>query len=147
MFPQLQGEQDRYRLRRRRRTSRPTSGECRDADSAALANHSQRLDEEVSALSADIEKRAGERATALADFNRLDAGPSSAVAAADAEIARAEMAEQAEAYIRKRTEVALLRWSIAQYRLSKQAPLLVRASELFARLTRALQATARGLRW
>ncbi len=65
-----------------------------------------------------------ERTTVQGDFERPDAGPDTAIAAADAEQARAEMAVQAEAYLRKRAEVLLLRWTIDRYRAEKQTPLL-----------------------
>lgn len=45
------------------------------------------------------------------------------------------MAVQAEAYMRKRAVVVLLRWTIGRYRAEKQTPLLKRASDLFSRLT------------
>lgn len=109
--------------------------ECDAADAAELGTRSQELEDEIASFSNHVASLTGQLATTSADLQRLDAGPDSALAAADAEIARAEMAEQAEAYVRKRAEVALLRSAIAQYRSSKQAPLLVRASQLFSRLT------------
>jgi uncharacterized protein YhaN len=45
------------------------------------------------------------------------------------------MGAQAEAYVRKRAEAAMLRWTIDRYRAEKQAPLLKRASAIFSELT------------
>jgi uncharacterized protein YhaN len=105
------------------------------ADAEALTLRSQELTDAIAALSNQIAELAAERATAHAEFKRLDAGPDAAIAAADAEQAKAEMATQAGAYVRKRAEIALLKWAIAKYRSEKQAPLLKRASAIFARLT------------
>src|SRR3546814_16835166 len=60
---------------------------------------------------------------------------SSADAASDAEQARAELAVLAEDFILKRTEAVTLRWAIEQYRERHQDPMLLRASEIFRRLT------------
>lgn len=56
-------------------------------------------------------------------------------AAFEMDEAGSEMEFQAEAYLRKRAQAKLLRWTIDRYRQEKQAPLLARASELFATLT------------
>lgn len=109
--------------------------EIENAEAPELAVRSSELEEELTELFEEIARLTGDRATAQAKFERLDDGPDAAVAAADAEQARAEMAVQAEAYVRKRAEAALLRWAIAHYRAEKQTPLLRRASDLFSVLT------------
>lgn len=109
--------------------------ECENADPEALVLRSQELTDEVTRLSSEVAQLSADRATAKAEFRRLDAGPDAAIAAADAEQAKAEMAVQAEAYVRKRAEIALLKWAIAKYRSEKQNPLLKRASAIFSRLT------------
>jgi len=109
--------------------------ESAGADPAALAVRADDLQAEIAALSDQIALHTGDRATAQGNFARLDGGPDAAIAAADAEQARAEMAVQAEAYVRKRAEIALLRWTIGRYRAEKQTPLLRRAADLFSRLT------------
>ncbi|MBY9039586.1 hypothetical protein K7461_29850, partial [Pseudomonas fluorescens] len=55
--------------------------------------------------------------------------------AADRQAALAEMTEIAEQYVRLRSAITLLQWSIDRYRREKQAPMLKRAGELFAILT------------
>jgi uncharacterized protein YhaN len=110
--------------------------EVREADGDALKVQSSDLQESIRSLSDEIEAKAAERATVQAEFARFDDGPDAAVAAADMELAKAEMAAQAETYVRKRAEVNLLRWAIDRYRAEKQTPLLKRASALFSILTR-----------
>jgi uncharacterized protein YhaN len=105
------------------------------ADAEALAPRSEELTRQIAALSDRIAELAAERATAHAGLKRLDVGPDAAMAAADAEQAKSEMALQAEAYVRKRAEIVLLKSAIARYRSEKQNPLLKRASAIFARLT------------
>lgn len=90
---------------------------------------------------AEMNARVSEAASASGEANRAFSaieGTSGAAAdaAADAEQARAEMAVQAEAYLLKRTQALMLRWAMDQYRERRQDPLLVRASQLFAALTR-----------
>lgn len=69
-------------------------------------------------------------------FEDLDVdGHSAADAQADAEAARAEMANQAEAYLMKRTQAVMLRWAIEKYRKRHQDPMLARASKIFETLT------------
>lgn len=109
--------------------------ESADAEPVGLALRGDELQAAIADLSEQIARHTGERATVHGNFARLDGGPDAAIAAADAEQARAEMAVQAESYVRKRAEVALLRWTIGRYRAEKQTPLLKRASDLFSRLT------------
>jgi uncharacterized protein YhaN len=109
--------------------------DCEGADDADLVVQARDLGEEIDAIAEAIARLSGDRAAAWGDFSRIDHGPDAAIAAADAEQAKAEMAAQAEAYVRKRAEAALLRWAIARYRAEKQAPLLARAAALFRRLT------------
>ena len=110
--------------------------EVREADGDALKAQSGDLEDSIRTLSDEIEAKAAERATVQAEFARFDDGPNAAIAAADMEQAKAEMAAQAETYVRKRAEVSLLRWAIDRYRAEKQTPLLKRAEVLFSILTR-----------
>ena len=109
--------------------------DCVDTDPVELARRVEAAQQKIGDLNVDIERIGGEHATASAAFNALDDRPDAAVAAADMAQARAEMEFQAEAYIRKRTEAALLRSAIERYRKERQAPLLKRAAELFKTLT------------
>jgi len=105
------------------------------ADSASLKSKSDELKEESLSLSDEIERLGKRHATATVEFEALNDGPDATTAAADMELARAEMRAQAERYLRKRSQTTLLSWAIERYRAEKQTPLLKRASELFSTLT------------
>jgi uncharacterized protein YhaN len=105
------------------------------ADSASLKSRSDELKEEGLSLSDEIERLGKRHATATVEFEALNDGPDATTAAADMELARAEMSAQAERYLRKRSQTTLLNWAIERYRAEKQTPLLRRASELFSTLT------------
>ena len=105
------------------------------ADSASLKAKSDELKEEGLSLSDEIERLGKRHATATVEFEALNDGPDATTAAADMELARAEMSAQAERYLRKRSQTTLLNWAIERYRAEKQTPLLRRASELFSTLT------------
>jgi uncharacterized protein YhaN len=96
----------------------------------------------------ELNHRADEAATAHGDarsfFAALDTETTSAVnAAADAEQARAELEVLAEHYILKRAQAVTLKWAIEKYRERHQDPLLLRAGELFSKLTGGYYATLR----
>lgn len=110
-------------------------GEVDGADPDRLATEAQALSERMDDLNGRVETQSAVRQAAESAFRAIDDGPQAAVAASDMAQARSEMAEQAELYMRKRAEIRLLRAGIERYRKEKQAPLLARASELFAVLT------------
>lgn len=110
-------------------------GEVAGADPDGLASQAQVLSEELDDLNGRVETQSAVRQAAESTFRAIDDGPQAAVAASDMAQARSEMAEQAELYMRKRAEIRLLRAGIERYRKEKQAPLLARASDLFAILT------------
>ena len=109
--------------------------EAVDADATALAARSAGLQEELRAVSDEAEAVAALRSEASMRFRQVDDRADAAIAAADQAQARAEMGAQAEAYVRKRAEAALLRWTVERYRAEKQAPLLMRSSAIFSELT------------
>jgi uncharacterized protein YhaN len=109
--------------------------EAADADAADLSSQCERLQDQLRTLSDEIERIAELRQAAYLQFRDVDDRPDAAIAAADIAQARAEMESQAEAYVRKRAEAALLRWTVERYRREKQAPLLARASAIFSELT------------
>lgn len=84
---------------------------------------------------AAVDAQTATRAEADLHFKGLGDGPDAAIAAFEIAQAQSEMVEQAEAYIRKRAELYVLRAAIERYRKAKQAPLLDRASTLFKTLT------------
>lgn len=71
-----------------------------------------------------------------AELKRYGAQESAAAAESRRQMALSTMAQAVERYIKVMIAARLLRWSIDRYRADKQAPLMRRASELFAILTR-----------
>jgi uncharacterized protein YhaN len=106
-----------------------------DAEATSLREKSDDLKEQLDELAGEIEQMSADLAKFEVAFNSIDDGPSAVVAAADAELARASMSEEAERYLQKRCQALLLSWAVERYRVQKQAPLLKRASTLFATLT------------
>jgi uncharacterized protein YhaN len=109
--------------------------EAADGEPGPLASQSETLREQLAELAAAIEGLAEKRQAAQTRFSEANERPDSTIAAADLAQAKAEMEIQAEAYVRKRAETTLLRWTVDRYRREKQAPLLQRASAIFSTLT------------
>jgi uncharacterized protein YhaN len=109
--------------------------EAAGGEPGPLASESETLQEQLAELAAVIEGLAEKRQAAQTRFSEADERPDATIAAADLSQAKAEMETQAEAYVRKRAETTLLRWTVDRYRREKQAPLLQRASTIFSTLT------------
>jgi uncharacterized protein YhaN len=109
--------------------------EAAGGNAAELAAKSESLQVQLRVVSDEATAVAAQRTEALVRFREVDDRPDAAIAASDQAQARAEMGAQAEAYVRKRAEAALLHWTVERYRAEKQAPLLRRASEIFSDLT------------
>ena len=65
----------------------------------------------------------------------VDGDAAAARAEAKRQEALADIRQVSERYVRVRSSAMLLQWAIDRYRREKQAPLLKRASELFAKVT------------
>ncbi len=104
-------------------------------DPDTLADRLSSLEQRVNAMDAEVTAAADQAGSARQAFAGLETGPEAAEAAADAAIARAEMDDQAETYLLKRSQAIALRWAIDRYRERRQNPLLSRASALFRSLT------------
>jgi uncharacterized protein YhaN len=109
--------------------------ETMSADPDGLATETDRLDRLLGEMDAEIASAAQAVGDARRGFQALDHGADAALAAADAEQARAAMAAEAETYLIKRSQAVMLRWAIERYRESRQNPLLARASQIFVTLT------------
>ena len=109
--------------------------ETMGVDPDGLAADTDRLERLLAGLDAEIAAAAQGVGDARRGFQALDHGPDAALAAADAEQARAAMAAEAETYLIKRSQAVMLRWAIERYRERRQNPLLARASEIFVALT------------
>ena len=93
-----------------------------------LAQQQEEIQRQQNALSADL-------ATAKTELAKI-AGQDDAVRAESTrQEALAKMAEVAERYIKVHTASKLLQWAINRYRETKQGPMLVRTSGIFAGLT------------
>ncbi len=80
----------------------------------------------------DAQQRCAE---ARREYRIAGGGDAAAQAATDKQSALADMRQVAEQYVRVQSAVILLRWAIDRYRHQNQAPLLARASRLFATMT------------
>ncbi|MGI4757383.1 MAG: AAA family ATPase [Janthinobacterium lividum] len=101
----------------------------------SMAMRSDELSHELDTLGKQIRDTADLAGVSRTNFQALDHGASASEAAADAEMANAELDVQAEAYLLKRTETLLLRWAVERKRKQTQNPLLQRAGQLFSILT------------
>ena len=95
---------------------------------AELADQDEALMEQSRALGA-------EQARAQALLAKVDGSSRAARADADRQDAIARMAQAVEAYIKAHTASRLLKWSIEQYRQTRQGPMLALASGIFSSLT------------
>jgi uncharacterized protein YhaN len=109
--------------------------ECHSADPDQAAAREQTLTEALKEtrerqLSAIQSRNDAERL-----FEAVGGDAAAAKAAADRQVALAEMKDVAAQYARVRSATIILRWAIERFRREKQAPLLKRAGELFSILT------------
>lgn len=111
------------------------NAECSGIDLDAIAAKDQTINDDVKELRNRLMEAREARNTARHAFESVGGDDRAARDAADRQAALAEMTEIAEQYVRLRSAITLLQWSIDRYRREKQAPMLKRAGELFAILT------------
>lgn len=111
------------------------SAECSGIDLDAIAAKDQTIADDVKELRNRLMEAREARNAARQAFEAVGGDDRAARDAADRQAAFAEMTEIAEQYVRLRSAITLLQWSIDRYRREKQAPMLKRAGELFAILT------------
>ncbi|MGL9623021.1 AAA family ATPase [Bradyrhizobium sp. U531] len=111
------------------------SAECLGIDLDAIAAKDQTVTDDVKELHNRLMEAREARNAARQAFEAVGGDDRAARDAADRQAALAEMTEIAEQYVRLRSAITLLQWSIDRYRREKQAPMLKRAGELFAILT------------
>jgi len=109
--------------------------EAEAVDPDTVPGETSRTEHRIKALDDEVSSAAQAVGAARQVFQDLDHGDDAALAAADAEQARAAMAAEAEAYLIRRAQAVMLRWGIEKYRQRQQNPLLTRASEFFETLT------------
>jgi uncharacterized protein YhaN len=109
--------------------------ECATTDLDELAAREQTLAQELQDLRDRLMEARENGTIARREFDAIGGDDRAARDAADKQAALAETKNIAERYVRLRSAVLLLQWAIDRYRREKQAPMLKRASELFAILT------------
>jgi uncharacterized protein YhaN len=111
------------------------SDECAAVDLDDIAAKEQTVTQEVNEIRDRLMEERENRSNARREFETIGGDDRAARDAADRQAALAEMKEIAGEYVRLSSAVLLLQWAIERYRREKQAPILRRASELFAILT------------
>jgi uncharacterized protein YhaN len=109
--------------------------ECGNTDLDAISAREQTVTQELAELRERQMEARETRSNARQEFEAIGGDDRAARDAADKQAALAEMKEIAGRYVRLRSAIVLLQWTIDQYRREKQAPLLRRAGEFFAILT------------
>jgi uncharacterized protein YhaN len=109
--------------------------EAAASDPETFQSEADRLEAIIADLDTEVAAVAQSVGEARQVFQGLDHGDDAALAAADAEQARAALAAEAEAYLIRRTQAVLLKWGVEKYRQRRQNPLLARAGEVFTTLT------------
>ena len=109
--------------------------ECKHVDLDQVSARDATLAQELNELHERLLNAREHRTTARQAFEAIGGNDAAARAAAARQEALTEMRAVAEQYTRVRVAALLLQWAIDRYRREKQAPLLIRASQLFATLT------------
>ena len=109
--------------------------ECNDIDIDQIVAQGETTTAELKALRDQLTTAAENRSQARDAFQAIDGNDAAARAEATRQEALAEIRVISARYVRVRTSAMLLQWGIDRYRREKQAPLLKRAGELFAKMT------------
>ena len=109
--------------------------ECNAIDIDQVAAQEETTAAELKALRDQLTTAAENRSQARDAFQAIGGDDAAARAEATRQEALAEIREVSARYVRVRTSAMLLQWGIDRYRREKQAPLLKRAGELFAKMT------------
>lgn len=109
--------------------------ECQGVDLDEAASRENAVSDEIGRLrSRQLEARDRLR-IAEERFAQIGGSDAAAIAESARQEALAEIQDVAEQYVRSRTAALLLQWAIDRHRREKQAPILKKASSLFADLT------------
>ena len=109
--------------------------ECMATDLDQVSAREASVAEELKELHERLLEAREHRTTARQAFEAIGGNDAAARDEAGRQEALAEMRAVAEQYTRVRVAALLLQWAIDRYRREKQAPLLMRAGQLFATLT------------
>ena len=116
-------------------TIRDLEAECANVDLDEAASRENAVEEERTRLRERQLVARDRLRIAEGEFEQIGGGDRAAVAESARQEALAEIQDIAEQYVRSRTAGLLLQWAIDRHRREKQAPILRRASRLFAGLT------------
>lgn len=109
--------------------------ECADVDLDAAMGREGEIQSALGAIEDQWGPAIKARIESEQALNAIGDGDAAAQAAAKREEALTDMRSAAERYVRARTAVVMLQWTIDRYQREKQAPLLQRATSIFASLT------------
>ena len=110
--------------------------ECDAIDIDRIVAKEETIPTELKALRDRLSAVAEIRLQARDAFEAVGGDDAAAQAEATRQEALAEISDVSERYVRVQASAMLLQWAIDRYRREKQAPLLKRAGELFAMITR-----------
>ena len=117
-------------------TADDLAAECAVVDIDDVHARQQTITGELETLGNQRSVAAENMAQARGEFEAVGGDDVAARAEARRQEALAEIGDVSERYVRVQTSVMLLQWAIDRYRREKQGPLLERAGELFAMITR-----------
>ena len=117
------------------RSQRELEDEARDVDPDRLGAEIASISDTLQQLDEPIDKAALAEREAAAILESIGGGDAAIAAAWDRQAILAELEELSARYVRAQTGLRLLQWAVDRYRAEQQAPLLKRASTLFAILT------------
>ena len=117
------------------RSERELEEEARDVDPDRLGAEIDSMSDRLRELDDPIDRAALAERQAAATLESIDGGDAAVAAAWDRQAILAELEDLSARYVRAQTGLRLLQWAVDRYRAEQQAPLLKRASSLFATLT------------
>ena len=117
------------------RSERELEEEARDMDPDRLGAEIASISEKLKELDDPIDRAALAERQAAATLESIDGRDAAIAAAWNRQAILAELEDLSARYVRAQTGLRLLQWAVDRYRAEQQAPLLRRASTLFATLT------------
>lgn len=109
--------------------------ETQSVEADALAAQAEEIQQQIDQLTAQIGDQAARLRDAESALCAVTGDEQAAIAENKRQLALSEMTEAVGQFARKRSAALLLRWALERYRREKQGPLLVRASDIFKKLT------------
>ncbi len=117
------------------RSEKELEEEARGIDADHLGAEIDSLSDTMKQLEGPIDMAVLAERQAADALKAINGGDAAIAAASDRQAILAELEELSARYVRAQTGLRLLQWAVDRYRAERQAPLLERASTLFATLT------------